>query len=901
MNVFHKVTVESLKKNRTRTIVTVIGVILSAAMICAVTTFASSFAHYALQTATYQDGNWHGRVVGREYHTYEDISCTGKVEEAAYMQQLGYAALKDGQNEAKPYLYVLGTDKDTDDILPVHITSGRYPAANNEILLPDHLLSNGGIAYQVGDTITLQLGERMLDGFVLSQKNPVYVSDEDGQEVRSEETIQVRESRTYQVVGFYERFSNMVEDFSAPGYTALTVRDKDPSDQYRYDVYFRMKKPKDTFAFMEKMGFDSDCNSDVLMFSGASRYNTFNAALSGFATIVIALIMFGSVALIYNAFSISVSERTRQFGLLSSIGATKKQLAGMIRFEALVVSAIGIPIGILAGVGGIGVTLLLIGDKFSSMGFPLPLTLHVSVISMIAAVLVALVTVLISAWIPSKRARKVTAVEAIRQNRDIQTKAKEVKTSKLTFALFGLPGMLAQKHYKRSKKKYRATILSLFMSIVLFVSASAFTGYLTETVEAGLSGKGHDLSFFSTAGAFSKIRPADLLEKMKAADGVTAASMQQAVSVLVHMDPAYLTDEIQKGAYLGEQNQQTSAVDFQTLLTFVDDEAYAQLLKENQLDPKKYLNKEAPLAIAVESGVSFNYKTQRIEKVSYLKGAPCEMTAEMETYIEGYYRLKNIHTDDGQSVVRYVKNGEDADGEHLDLPYEESFTQTQLTVGTVLHKLPYYATSSEQLMLLYPMSLADVVYPGLSRVEADHSYGFYMLSSNHKNSYTAVKRLLDEHALSASRLYDQAASEENDRNMVIIIRVFSYGFIVLISLIAVANVFNTISTNIGLRRREFAMLKSVGMTQKDFRKMMNYECLLYGAKALLYGLPVSAGVTYWIWKVTTTAYSAAFHLPCAAIGIAVLSVFAVVFATMLYAMNKIKKESLIETLKNENT
>ena len=149
-------------------------------------------------------------------------------------------------------------------------------------------------------------------------------------------------------------------------------------------------------------------------------------------------------------------------------------------------------------------------------------------------------------------------------------------------------------------------------------------------------------------------------------------------------------------------------------------------------------------------------------------------------------------------------------------------------------------------------------------------------------------------------LNDFAEREEMNRNIVTIIQVFSYGFIVLISLVAAANVFNTITTNINLRRREFAMLKSVGMSQRGFHRMMNYECLLYGTRALLFGLPASAGVTWLIYRAINGGYETTYHLPWGAVGIAILSVFLVVFATMLYAMSKIRKDNLIDVLKNEN-
>ena len=159
---------------------------------------------------------------------------------------------------------------------------------------------------------------------------------------------------------------------------------------------------------------------------------------------------------------------------------------------------------------------------------------------------------------------------------------------------------------------------------------------------------------------------------------------------------------------------------------------------------------------------------------------------------------------------------------------------------------------------------------------------------------------LDEHGLPSGNLYDAADREETNRNLMFIINVFAYGFIVLISLIAAANVFNTISTGINLRRREFAMLKSVGMTQKGFHKMMDYECLMYGAKSLLWGLPAAVGVTYLIYRSINAGYVTNFYIPWVSIAVAVFSVFAVVFATMLYSTNKLKNENIIDALRNEN-
>ena len=899
MNVFNRVTLQSLKKNKTRTIVTIIGIILSAAMICAVTTFASSFMNYAKETTIYSDGNWHGFQQDTDFGTYTALVDSGELEDAVYLQQLGYAYAEDCENAFKPYIYVLGAGDRVEEVLPIHITSGRYPASATEIMLPEHLYTNGGVKYELGDTISLDLGRRVLDGWVLTQNDPCYIYEE-GNEVFNGEQLEVRESRTYKVVGFYERLSWRIETFEAPGYTAITLADEGGSAEYQYDVYFRMEKPKEIFDFMDTMDLTGDYNNDLLMYSGTFAVNAFTTMLYSLAAIVIGLIMFGSVALIYNAFSISVSERTKQFGLLSSIGATKKQLKKMVLFEALAVSVVGIPLGVLAGVGGIGITLMLIGDKFQSMGFPIDMKLSVSSTAIIIAAIVALVTVLISAWIPSKRATKVSAVEAIRQNMDIKN-TKPVKTVKLTYKLFGLPGVLANKHYKRNKKKYRTTVLSLFMSIVLFVSASAFTDYLMETVGVGFGSVGYDLSMHASGNEFDKITPVELLNRMKAAKSVTGGAYSQERSVYTKINTKYLTEEgiefLNRNHVQSEDETARSAYSY---ISFVDDATFKALLKENGLSEQKYMDPENPLAIAVDGATMFNLYTQKYETTTFFSDDEFQLVVQKEKDIPGYYCSGEVPDENGNTVVLYQKDSEsDVEGpDQLYFPLEDGYIYTILNVGTVIYEEPFFVRDSSGMRFIYPFSLAENVFEDFQAI--NNSY-YYMLSSeNHIESYNSVQTILSDNSFNVKNLQNIAEMEESERNIVIIIRVFSYGFIVLISLIAAANVFNTISTNISLRRREFAMLKSVGMTAKGFNKVMNFECILCGSRALFYGLPVSCGVTYLIYLAIMEGYEASFQLPWTAIGIAVLSVFLVVFITMIYSMSKIKKDNPIDALKNEN-
>lgn len=897
MSIFHKVTLEILKKNKTRTVVTIIGIILSAAMFTAVTTTVSSLQNYMVQNAIYKEGDWHVSAyeVDESFFDFlknpvayaskqenvgaQKVFAEGKVESYVYNQQLGYAYAEGCTNEYKPYLYLIGVDKRFCETMPVHLTGGRLPQKSDEILLPEHLSENGEVYYKVGDVLTLELGNRVSDGYVLGQHNP-YLNEEEGEV----ETLEVVETRTYTVVGFYERPA--FENYSAPGYTAITVMDKVRPAGSLYNFYFKMENPKDALEWFGHMTVGASYNSSVLTYLGVSDFAGFYSVLYGLATIICGLIMFGSVSLIYNAFSISVSERTKQFGLLSSIGATKKQLRQMVLFEAMFVSVIGIPLGLLAGVGGMGVTFHFIGKAFGTLtNYAVPLTLSVYPGAIVAACVITLATVLISAWIPSKRATMVTAVEAIRQSGDVKLSMREQKKlrkagAKLIYRIFGLPGMIADKYYKRSKKKYRATVVSLFMSIVLFVSASALTNYLTDTVESGFEKNGYDILYnydptmYMTTDeikedeASGKISHAKLSQLFDEAEAVTNATYAAKRPAHVKIDKKYLSDSYLD--YLnelyenlgGDYDISESAVF--VCAVFVEDSVYEEFLAEHKLDKAVYANPQKPLGVAIDGGTFFDYNLGKYVTTNILK------------------------SDNAEIVIEQVNDGETTDEE----------PKVTLQVGAVVKERPYFVSDMYELSIVYPYSLREAVLQELTTENqfCDH----FILSDDHEKSYEAILDIVVENGLSKQYIYYYAESVEENRTLVMIIQVFAYGFIILISLIAAANVFNTISTNIRLRRKDFAMLKSIGMSHKEMNRMMNFECVLYGSRALLYGLPVSAIITWFIYRVISEGFTTGFYLPWGAIGIAVLSVFLVVFATMMYAMKKIQKDNPIDALKNEN-
>ena len=943
MNIFHKVTLKVLKQNRTRTLVTIVGIILSASMFTAVTTSISSLRNYLIQSTIYQNGNWHGAGFGLSTKEKEQLVQDQRITDSVSMEVLGYSRLEDSTNEDKPFLCVYGIQSDFTDMMPVHLVQGRMPKHSGEILLPEHLETNGGVDWEIGSSLRLELGNRQDDTgkILLNQEQYLHedLSQEDASygEYQEQQTLTERfvpkETRTYTVVGIYERPS--FESYQAPGYTALTIGEGSGSNLY--DIYLRLDSGRKTVHVLKQM-FDPlqdityKYNYDLLRLYGYSGESSYNRVLFNLGIILIVIIMFGSISLIYNAFSISVSERTKQFGLLASIGATRRQLTGSVLFEALLLGIIGIPLGILSGLVGIGITFHFVQDMVSNiLGFStgnyqmarlsmifgpaknVSLSLSPSQGALAAAGAVSLLTVIISAYLPARRALKKSAIEAIRQTDDISIPSKKLKTSRLMNKIFGFEGLLATKNYKRNRKKYRATVISLFLSIVLFISASSLCAYLTASVGAVLNESTVDLAYYLDASSNKK--PNHLLEQLSQVNGVTSSAYASHMYFNLFIKTSSLSKEFQNyntKMAIEQQGQDATPeyVDLGCMLVFLQDQEFRTYLKELGLTEDAFFQMDAPLGI-VEDSLRLYLDTEK--KYYNFPVFKNNVQPDLDLYLtrirEGYDFYGKSIEDNNDIVCLFFK--EDSKQE-LNVPIEEACLKVPLAAGAVTQQAPaLFSDHDSSIRIFYPYSMLEHVFAGLEKdvsyyeisdppLRENYNTELLFQCEDHNSANKEMTKLLIKNNLSTASLTDFAASAESERSMITVINIFSYGFIILISLIAAANVFNTISTNINLRRREFAMLKSIGMTPEAFSKMMNFECLLYGFKGILYGLPVSFLVTWMIYRSISEGLEMPFFIPWYSIAIAVGSVFLVVFITMIYSMRRIRKENILDALKNEN-
>lgn len=251
----------------------------------------------------------------------------------------------------------------------------------------------------------------------------------------------------------------------------------------------------DLTTFGEEIGLDRPFfNDDLLRASGITASDSMQSVLYGLISIIMAIIVVGSVALIFNSFAISVSERSRYLGMLSSVGATKRQKRNSVYFEGIIIGLLAIPLGMVAGILGIGVTLSIIGSIMEDMGVETELLMVVSPEALIISAVIAALTIFISTYIPAKRASRITAIDAIRQSHDVKLTKSKVKTNRLVRSLFGVEGEIALKNQKRNKKRSMVTVFSLVVSIILFLSVSYFGSAFTKSLELSTAQQNFDIS-----------------------------------------------------------------------------------------------------------------------------------------------------------------------------------------------------------------------------------------------------------------------------------------------------------------------------------------------------------------------------------------------------------------------
>lgn len=864
MNVMSQMTLRTLKENKRRTIITIIGVIISVAMLTAVATIGTSFLDVFKRSAIQSGGNWHVMYKNVDIEQLETIRGQDSVDDVFIVQDVGFVEVNK-EDRYKPYIDVRGYNEKGFGNFPVTLKDGRLPKAEDELVISEAVTSSN---VALGDVVTFELGKRIYDdtGEEISEDEPFMV-DEEGQ---VEERLVLDQKRTYTIVGIME--SPQWEIPWAAGHIAITyINEEKAAEQSVTAVALYKKLPHSFLGEQEKYGKelgltenDVRFHYELLRHSGIMRDDKLRKTLITFVGIIMGVIVVGSVSLIYNAFAISVAERSRHLGMLSSVGATKKQKRNAVFFEAGVIGLFSIPIGIIAGIIGIGITFHFLNPYFQdSITEGIALQLIVTPVGVLVASVVAVFTIFISAFIPARRASKITAIDAIRQADDVKLTSKDVKTSRLVRKLFGMEAEIALKNMKRNKRRYHVTVWSLVISIVLFLSVSFFNHTLSKATDMMDSSNNYDIQV--SQGSQSDAEWEHLVTGISELEDVTEWQHVQRLNLSAAIAKDMATEELEAiGAYSDDGETYPYNIDIYGL----SEEDFTVFANKVGMKMEEFSPSGKTLPVVVINTAQF-YDGEANKRVE---------TRAIRANVGDTIAVGNISMEGVPKVLGEIEI--------------RAFTDI----------LPLGVTEPElmELKVIVPDWVIAELEQKLTTIGGSDDVALY--NEIYLNATDPLVTEENIEALTTNRLsiYNEQRWVERDKKYTKIISVFTYGFITLITLISVANIFNTISTSIQLRKREFAMLKSMGMTPKGFNQMINYESMIYGVKALLFGLPLSFGVMYLLHWPMMGSFTFTFTPPWLHLCVVILGIFVIVGTAMLYASSKVKKENIIDALKQEN-
>lgn len=931
MNLMKTLTLKNLKLNRKRTIVTIVGIILATALLSALVTLVSSFQYSMIEYQKQKGGDFHVKFSNVKMSELSEFKNNRNIESTFETMGMGFAKLDGCKNEDKPYAYVMATDEAGFERGCFKLIEGRMAKNEDEIVIPRHLKTNGRIDIKVGDEITLDVGKRY-------DSNTEGVIWENSAYEHEAETLTDIVTKHYKVVGIMERPGYGMEDYSAAGYTFVTYSDElaaiDNGTKSEADttltVYSRYTQKAlrnkdavtaDIIGVDEKL-FAKANNSSVEMTAEESdrflkemenaKYDIYMngflisyecvfpidgtfKALFTVATVVALIIILTSVYCIKNSFNISITEKIRQYGMLASVGATRRQIKSSVKTEAAMLGVVGIPVGTMSGILA-SLILVKVVNALSAGWLNFALSFHTSLPALILAVILSIATIYFSATGSARRAAKVTPLEAIRNTKEIKIKSAKLKTPAIIGRIWGIGGVISYKNIKRNKKKYRTTVTSIVICSVTFIVISYFMSMAFSVV--GMSYASVDYNIGINMSCKKDLDIEKLSELLSGIEG--AEDYLVGAGYYFDVDKPEYTKEY--GEYCGQLYDDSEDVSQEFLITVLNDKSYDKYASDAGI-------KNADTgAILVNKG-TFDVYNEKSSK--YVK-------EEMELYkykagdtIRCGYNVYEDAVDDDNAVEGDTESSTEDNSGYVD---EETINKgvrktVDVTIAGVTDKVPtgYKGYGNTTLLFMNQKGFESLWADGKSgnELKPGHaSYSAYVVAENadeYQDTFEKETEGNTEYSQISFYVSNLDKEMRDEKSLFTLLGVFAYGLIVVIALIGITNIINTLSTGMELRSREFATLRSIGMTDKQFAGMVRLESVFISVKALVIGVPLGILISYLLCVMMNRMDDAIiYEPPYKAIILCIVVVIMLIYAIMKLSMTKLRHNNIIETIKNEN-
>lgn len=949
MNLMKTLTLKNLKLNRKRTIVTIVGIILATALLSALVTLVSSFQYSMIEYQKQKDGDFHVKFSNVKMSELSEFKNNRNIESTFETMGMGFAKLDGCKNEDKPYAYVMATDEAGFERGCFHLIEGRMAKNEDEIVIPRHLKTNGRIDIKVGDEITLDIGKRY-------DSNTESVISENSAYEHDAETLTDTVTKHYKVVGIMERPGYGMEDYSAAGYTFVTYSDElaaidngTKSEKSEADttltVYSRYTQKAlrnkdavtaDIIGVDEKL-FEKANNSSVEMSAEESdrflkemenaKYDIYMnrylisyecvfpidgsfKALFTVAAVVALIIILTSVYCIKNSFNISITEKIRQYGMLASVGATRRQIKSSVKTEAAMLGVVGIPVGTMSGILA-SLILVKVVNALSAGWLNFALSFHTSLPALILAVIMSIATIYFSATGSARRAAKVTPLEAIRNTKEIKIKSSKLKTPAIIGRIWGIGGVISYKNIKRNNKKYRTTVTSIVICSVTFIVISYFMSMAFSVVGMSYASADYNIGINMS---YKKDIHIDIEKLSKLVSGIEGVD-DYLVGAGYDFDvrkPKYTKEY---GEYCRQVYDNSEDVSQMFLITVLDDKSYDKYASDAGI------KNAAAGAILVNNGTfdvynenSLKYVKKEMELYKYKAGDTIEcgynVYDDASSDDNAVESDTESSTDDNNAVEGDTESGTEDNSGYVD---EETINNgvrktLDVTIAGVTDKVPigYKSYSYATLLFMNQKGFESLWADGKSNELKQRyvSYSAYVVAENadeYQDTFEKETEGNPEYSQISFYVSNLDKQMRDEKSLFTLLGVFAYGLIVVIALIGITNIINTLSTGMELRSREFATLRSIGMTDKQFAGMVRLESVFISVKALVIGVPLGILISYLLCVIMNRMDGAIiYEPPYKAIILCIVVVIMLIYAIMKLSMMKLRHNNIIETIKNEN-
>lgn len=1000
---------KTLVSNRVRTIVTIIGIALAAALITAVLTTFNSLQATLYRSSATNMGTWMAAVTSEDVETLDaqiaDALDDGAISNLATVEELGFGELTNIQQKTYgTYLPLCNISGDAETTCAIRPTSGRLPETPDEIMLFDTWRTGQG-GFALGDSFTIDVGKRRAIDVSKNHFASEHIYDAQGLPVSSEnaddtpgysivdgsnlplavgyldatkdkgpfnEELIEKQTRTFTVVGFYNRTSSITS--TSVGVVAFTC---DAPGAFAQSAYFTVENGGNSIESIRSTVEDLfpdqmiRMHSDLLYYMGMSSTRSIYSTFFNIVLILITVIAIACISLIYNAFAISIAERVKQFGLIASVGASKNQLMRAVVIEALIVAIIGIPLGILIGIGGCAVTFAALGDSLKMLiDSTTPFELAIDPVLLAVAAAITLATVLLSALIPAFRASKINIIDALRGTTDGRTskrgaararKAAEPnhlwRGSGLAGAVFGIGGKLARINEKRGATKARAASISLALAIVLLMTAGSLSTFLGRLVDAASAdGTVGDIAVYASFATPGNLAADQDKEGEQGQDGMDGAALgegkgttlaqeigaanarfakqadlyrqaYESLCTVPDTDPIgwrmnrsqvpVIMDADLAGDVLSDPNAAITldggpttdgSVLANALITYLDDAYFDTYVANMGLTPAEYHDVEHPRAIGVAKGYGNN--GQRYQLLEMMK-----QTGTVEVIQGGLCKGKPVTDlvasqdvdDNGQVFYRLISPLSGEQDKTDDIPFYAPITDTSgfnLDVAVLVDTTPEVAGANPgNLQFIMPVSQAR--FYGFGMYDPSFLAAFDATTDSTATVSANLIATAEEFFESQTdfevgyvEMHDFAADMNTNRMLATAVNVFCLLFTVILALIALANVFNTVTNGLILRRREFAIMKSVGMSASQFRSMIMDECATWCLRGLIPGVILSVGVSFMLYTaVSESLEGLMFTLPWSYVVLAAVMILLTIALSVAYGMHRCNADNIVEAIR----